>query len=573
MKFRRVVQVSLHSLLLVLTVTLSFSAVTMPPVKASPDPIVRVTAYSEDPTLNVMTQKVGEYLTCWIHVSDVMNLMGYEFGLEWTTSVLAFQEAVYGYDGVSGVFGPKLAVATLRPSSNGIPWGGPAETVILRPNGVGTYTEYDNVVGAASHWGAVDDVTVDNDTTYIATAVTGDKDVFSLPDPDIPSPHEILSVKVYAGARNVTEQVAKLNLMIRTYDTDYFSPDKLLSTNNTYANHTHTWTTNPNTGSSWTIAEINAMQAGVRSNASIDHRVTQVFAEVTYKAGWYDNVVGADSSWEAVDDVTSDGDTTYIATAAAGDHDLFGLPDGVIPFDAGVDSVKVYAVAKAVAGTPELKLMMRTLGYDFVGTANSLTASYETYSFEWTINPATGLRWTVADINGLQGGVMLNSPYDHRVTQVYVEVKYTFVDSWLVYSPYPGYELIGAAKTGPIGAGGTGYAARVKFLVLQQADSPIGFWKSIITDPVGNEMTHTTYDGSFVQPVSGDLDVDGQVNLLDLVVIAIAWGSASVDNPETPWDETEMWNPEADLTLDEKVDVDDLYECVYNWGRYAGTGT
>jgi len=87
-------------------------------------------------------------------------------------------------------------------------------------------------------------------------------------------------------------------------------------------------------------------------------------------------------------------------------------------------------------------------------------------------------------------------------------------------------------------------------------------------DPVLNE-THYAYSNPiFVDvPIPGDVNYDGIVNIQDVVIAALAFGSATEDDPETPWDETMNWNIYADLNADSKVNIIDLVIIGINFGR------
>jgi hypothetical protein len=87
-------------------------------------------------------------------------------------------------------------------------------------------------------------------------------------------------------------------------------------------------------------------------------------------------------------------------------------------------------------------------------------------------------------------------------------------------------------------------------------------------DPVLNE-THYAYSNPiFVEiPIPGDVNYDEIVNIQDVVIAALAFGSATVDNPTTPWDETANWNINADLNGDSKVNIIDLVIIGINFGK------
>jgi len=67
--------------------------------------------------------------------------------------------------------------------------------------------------------------------------------------------------------------------------------------------------------------------------------------------------------------------------------------------------------------------------------------------------------------------------------------------------------------------------------------------------------------------LNGDVNGDGIINIVDVVIAAIAFGSAAEDDPETPWDETANWNPEADLNGDGIIDIVDLVIIGVNFGK------
>jgi len=150
----------------------------------------------------------------------------------------------------------------------------------LRPDASGEYTEYTTVFGAAEHWDAVNDVAPDEDNTYIETKTAEHRDTFNLENSGLPNV-PIHNVRVYGRARRTTGVATKINLMISTYDNDHLSEDMALTSS--YTTHYRNWAVNPHTGGSWTVSEVDALQAGVRSASPNNHRVTQVYVDVTYR--------------------------------------------------------------------------------------------------------------------------------------------------------------------------------------------------------------------------------------------------------------------------------------------------
>jgi len=64
-----------------------------------------------------------------------------------------------------------------------------------------------------------------------------------------------------------------------------------------------------------------------------------------------------------------------------------------------------------------------------------------------------------------------------------------------------------------------------------------------------------------------DVNKDGIVNITDVVIAALAFGSAAQDNPGTPWNERGNWNIVADLNCDGKVNIVDLVIIGANFGK------
>jgi hypothetical protein len=153
------------------------------------------------------------------------------------------------------------------------------DLVTLRPNGPGTYTEFDNLVGAPTHWEAVDDVTPDDDSTYVDSATFGDRDTYALTASGIPAGSTIHSVTVYVYAERYAEWWESLFwIMIRSGTTNDFSDARI--SRRDYRLFSHEWTTDPNTGSAWTVAAVNALEAGAAVGTGV--RVSQVYVEVDY---------------------------------------------------------------------------------------------------------------------------------------------------------------------------------------------------------------------------------------------------------------------------------------------------
>jgi len=93
--------------------------------------------------------------------------------------------------------------------------------------------------------------------------------------------------------------------------------------------------------------------------------------------------------------------------------------------------------------------------------------------------------------------------------------------------------------------------------------------------PVPDE-THTEDNtciyGTIRVSMEGDVGPEwGIVDIFDVRRVAKAYGSAAVDDPETPWDETKYWNPNVDLAPapygDGKIDILDVRKCAKHYGE------
>ena len=100
------------------------------------------------------------------------------------------------------------------------------------------------------------------------------------------------------------------------------------------------------------------------------------------------------------------------------------------PSSCTITQVTVYGRAQktTIFITGGVKMVLRTGGFDYVGSAHSVGNSWTDVSETWVNNPSTGLPWTWSDITSLEGGVSLvsTSPwFATKCTQVWVEVDYT----------------------------------------------------------------------------------------------------------------------------------------------------
>jgi hypothetical protein len=97
--------------------------------------------------------------------------------------------------------------------------------------------------------------------------------------------------------------------------------------------------------------------------------------------------------------------STFVASDTPGNEDTYNMAD--LPWPAGVvTAVQATILAdKDNAATRYVKPLVRISGTDYVGTQTALSMSPEYALSLWDLNPATGLPWTITDVNDAQLGV------------------------------------------------------------------------------------------------------------------------------------------------------------------------
>lgn len=163
-----------------------------------------------------------------------------------------------------------------------------ALTATIRPDGDSDWQNGNewNVQGVTNRWEAVNEVSSDDDASHVYADDKNKVQLFLLQDPIALG--SVDSVKVFVRVKQATV-TDDFKIVIRIDSTNNYFSDAI-STTTSYSPYTHEWTTNPGTGSSWTWAELDSLQTGVRSNkAGIvgetsygEIRLTQLWVEVTY---------------------------------------------------------------------------------------------------------------------------------------------------------------------------------------------------------------------------------------------------------------------------------------------------
>jgi hypothetical protein len=132
----------------------------------------------------------------------------------------------------------------------------------LVPNGVGNYTEFTLLVGAATHWQATSEVPPDEDTSYVGSILVGDRDTYAMTDLGVASA-TINGIQVLIRAKEDVAGAANVARMYRRAATDNQGAD--IPINTSYAYLREIMALDPIAAGAWTVAAVNAAEFGVRS--------------------------------------------------------------------------------------------------------------------------------------------------------------------------------------------------------------------------------------------------------------------------------------------------------------------
>ena len=100
----------------------------------------------------------------------------------------------------------------------------------------------------------------------------------------------------------------------------------------------------------------------------------------------------------------------------------------------------------------------------------------------------------------------------------------------------------------------------ITYKVLKIGTTKIKFETSKLSDINANPILHAEINAIFsnIKMIEGDINHDGIVDVLDLIIVCSAYGS----NPNKP-----NWNPNADLNNDNTIDIYDLIIVASHYGQ------
>lgn len=140
-------------------------------------------------------------------------------------------------------------------------WCGEGRIEYKASNAAGDATQL--TPSAGNNFECVDETTTDGDGTYVEGSTVDNRDLYNLAASGLAAGSTINRVMAVASARDTVANGGKVALGIKTNNTEYFGSDIVLATTYTPIQGTE-HLVNPNTGVAFTIAEIDAMQVGVK---------------------------------------------------------------------------------------------------------------------------------------------------------------------------------------------------------------------------------------------------------------------------------------------------------------------
>jgi hypothetical protein len=143
-------------------------------------------------------------------------------------------------------------------------WCGDGRIVLLKPNANGDTNQW--TPSSGNNYECVDEgFPANDDTDYVTTDTTNQKDLYNLENWSLPSNSIIKRVWAIARAKKTSSDLASINIGLKTNSQEYWmaSDTPLITTyKNYYGNQ---YTKNPATSNDWTIDDINNLQVGIMS--------------------------------------------------------------------------------------------------------------------------------------------------------------------------------------------------------------------------------------------------------------------------------------------------------------------
>ena len=318
-------------------------------------------------------------------------------------------------------------------------------TLTIRPTGVGNASNLQAVGDAPGH-NCVDDVTPDDNTTFVRPTAGTQQDTYQMAD-HTTEDGVISNVRIYIRAVKVTDSSETARIVLRTNSTNYYTSATIVFI--TFQDSYIDYTENPNTSLDWSWTDIDNLEAGTELKfvATQGPRCTQVWVEVTWtpaetevtedreglvnikqnpkmvlrpeRAGSRTELTpyGDTPGWRCVDDVSPDDDTTYVAmTTEWADYDLYIIPNRNEEVG-DISNVRIHARAtKTLSGVgAKAQILLKVFNDDrtywkIFNTDIGISFGWNDFYVDYTLDPITEAAWQWEQINHIQIGISLSYP-------------------------------------------------------------------------------------------------------------------------------------------------------------------
>jgi len=154
-----------------------------------------------------------------------------------------------------------------------------AATLTIRPNGVGAYSEWGKT-GCILGWQCVDETPADT-SDYVSKGSGLGRELFNFQDTGLANGTSINSVTLYYYGKYYKPAYFRVLPMLVMGLSNYTGTP--ISLTSTWAYYNRVFYSNPITGMNWTVAEVNALNAGMATVLASDGGfIAQVYAVVNY---------------------------------------------------------------------------------------------------------------------------------------------------------------------------------------------------------------------------------------------------------------------------------------------------
>ena len=195
--------------------------------------------------------------TCEVRLDGVTEWSGSALDTQASANASADRVTLWGQNGVAV---DDLYICDGAGSAPRNTFLGDVRVQALMPSADGDLSQFVPSSGS-THYNLVDEVPPDDDTSYVSSATAGNVDLYQLGDVAAVS-GSILGLQVLPYARKDDAGTRTLAPVVKTGGVEYDGSAVALGMSYTYL--PEIWEQNPATSADWTIADVNALQAGVK---------------------------------------------------------------------------------------------------------------------------------------------------------------------------------------------------------------------------------------------------------------------------------------------------------------------